>query len=75
MEQKYLIAVVLIPIINYTIDVSIKLMNKHKLLFWTLTDKFKIGKFPKIFAKIMPTSIFKFKVLQINCFYLQKVSC
>ena len=74
MEQKYLIVIVLILIINYTIDVSIKLMSKHKLLFWTCTDKFKIGNFHKIFAKIIPTSVFKFKVLQKNYFYLQKLS-
>ena len=68
------VAAVLIPIISYSIDISIKLTNKQKLSLWASTDKFKVGYFLKIFTKIIPTSILKFEVLQIHYFYLQKLS-
>ena len=48
LNVKYLIAFVLIPIISYSIDVSIKLMNKKRPSFFMLADKFEIGYLPHL---------------------------
>ena len=48
LNVKYLIAFVLIPIISYSIDVSIKPMNKKRPSFFMFADKFEIGYLPQI---------------------------